>query len=64
MSSIAACAGRARNSDSGSVKMTYCAENKDVMATYEELIHKQYNQPVDGIFEDTREVLKRLEVRY
>jgi len=44
------------------VKMTCSAENKDAMATYEELIHKQYKEPVDGIFEDvTREVLKHLE---
>ena len=43
-------------------KMTYSAENKDAMVTYEELIHKLYKEPVDGIFEDvTREILQDLE---
>ena len=32
------------------------------MVTYEELIHKLYKEPVDGIFEDiTREILQDLE---
>ena len=34
--------------------MTYSAENKDAMVTCEELIHKLYKEPVDGIFEDVK----------
>jgi len=46
------------------VKMTCSAENKNTMATYEELVYKQYKELVDGIFEDvTREELKDLGVR-